>query len=175
MQRKPFVVLVGMDFSDLAERALRQAFELAACHENAHVHVLCVVPGVSVDAGHALGGFFVATEVGVQEGVYESLRARVRAAWQAFAEQAERPVSLSAEQLRSHVRVDSPALGIVRLASEVSADLIVVGTHGRQNVPRLLMGSVAENTVRYAPCPVLVIPAETRPSRLPQVIHVSAP
>jgi nucleotide-binding universal stress UspA family protein len=173
MNRKPFVVLVGMDFSDLADRALRQALELAACHDDAQVHVLCVVPGL--DAGYALGGFFVATEVGVQDGVYESLQAHVHAALTAFVQGSEQCASLRATQLRSHVRVDSPALGIIRLAAEVGADLIVVGTHGQQSVPRLLMGSVAENTVRYATCPVLVVPAQTRAVRLPPVIRASAP
>ena len=51
----------------------------------------------------------------------------------------------------------SPAHEIVRVAAEVEADLIVVGTHGRRNIPRLLLGSVAELTVRLAGCPVLVV------------------
>jgi nucleotide-binding universal stress UspA family protein len=75
----------------------------------------------------------------------------------------------------SHVRVDSPALGIVQLAAEVGADLIIVGTHGQQTVPRMLMGSVAENALRYAGCPVLVMPDEARGSRAARVAHVSAP
>ncbi|MCK5448496.1 MAG: universal stress protein, partial [Gemmatimonadetes bacterium] len=37
-------------------------------------------------------------------------------------------------------------------------DLIVIGTHGRTGVPRLLIGSVAERVVRHASCPVLVVP-----------------
>jgi nucleotide-binding universal stress UspA family protein len=44
---------------------------------------------------------------------------------------------------------------IDRVAAELPADLIVMGTHGRQGVSRLLMGSVAEHVIRTAPCPVL--------------------
>ncbi len=49
-----------------------------------------------------------------------------------------------------------PAGEVVRLAEEEQADMIVLGTHGRTGLTRLLMGSVAEAIVRHAPCPVLV-------------------
>jgi nucleotide-binding universal stress UspA family protein len=51
--------------------------------------------------------------------------------------------------------VGDPASEIVRLAEEEGVDLIVLGTHGRTGLSRLLMGSVAEQIVRRAPCPVL--------------------
>jgi universal stress protein A len=47
-----------------------------------------------------------------------------------------------------------PATEIVRLADEEKVDLIVMGTHGRGGLRRLLMGSVAESVVRHANCPV---------------------
>ena len=46
---------------------------------------------------------------------------------------------------------------IVRKAEEVKADLIVCGTHGRRGIPRLVMGSDAEQVVRRAPVPVLLV------------------
>ena len=49
----------------------------------------------------------------------------------------------------------APADAIVRLAESENADLIVMGTHGRTGLLRLLMGSVAEEVVRRAPCPVV--------------------
>lgn len=55
------------------------------------------------------------------------------------------------------VLVGNPAHEIVRLAEEDHADLIVIGSHGRTGVSRLLMGSVAEAVVRRAKCPVLTI------------------
>lgn len=50
--------------------------------------------------------------------------------------------------------VGDPASEIVRLAEEENVDLIVMGTHGRTGLKRLLMGSVAEAVVRRATCPV---------------------
>jgi len=46
---------------------------------------------------------------------------------------------------------------ILRVAQEAQADLIVLGTHGRTGLGRLLMGSVAEQVVRQAACPVLTV------------------
>jgi len=66
--------------------------------------------------------------------------------------------------------VGDPASAIVRLAEDENADLIVVGTHGRTGLKRLLMGSVTEAVVRRAKCPVLTFkqptgePAETQAS-----------
>jgi nucleotide-binding universal stress UspA family protein len=48
-----------------------------------------------------------------------------------------------------------PATEVLRVAAEVRPDLIVMGTHGRGGLSRLLMGSVAEAVLRRAPCPVL--------------------
>jgi nucleotide-binding universal stress UspA family protein len=49
------------------------------------------------------------------------------------------------------------ATEIVRLAVDEGFDLIVMGTHGRTGLSRLLMGSVAEQVLRRAPCPVLTV------------------
>jgi nucleotide-binding universal stress UspA family protein len=50
-----------------------------------------------------------------------------------------------------------PAGEILKLADAETADLIVLGTHGRGGLGRLLMGSVAEAVLRKAPCPVLTV------------------
>jgi nucleotide-binding universal stress UspA family protein len=52
-----------------------------------------------------------------------------------------------------------PAEEVLRYASRQPIDLIVVGTHGRSGVSRLILGSVAERVIRGARCPVLVVPA----------------
>jgi nucleotide-binding universal stress UspA family protein len=58
----------------------------------------------------------------------------------------------------SHVMLEGdPATEIVRYAADAGIDVIVVGTHGRTGVDRLLMGSVAEKVMREAPCSVLVV------------------
>lgn len=52
-----------------------------------------------------------------------------------------------------------PATSVVQAAEEEGADFIVVGTHGRTGLGRLLMGSVAEAIVRKAKCPVVTVKA----------------
>ncbi len=56
-----------------------------------------------------------------------------------------------------HLVLGVPADDIVRVANEQSADLIVIGTHGRTGLKRVLMGSVAEAVMRRATCPVLTL------------------
>jgi universal stress protein A len=46
---------------------------------------------------------------------------------------------------------------IASVAQSIGADLIVIGTHGRSGLRHLVLGSVAENVVRHAPCPVLTV------------------
>jgi nucleotide-binding universal stress UspA family protein len=61
-----------------------------------------------------------------------------------------------------------PAAEVLALARETGCDLIVVGTHGRTGLGRLLLGSVAEQVVRKAPCPVLTVkapPPQAEPAR----------
>ena len=55
------------------------------------------------------------------------------------------------------LREGKPADQILAAAREWEADVIVIGTHGRSGVSRLVLGSTAESVVRHAPCPVLVI------------------
>ncbi len=58
----------------------------------------------------------------------------------------------------SHVLlVGDPATAIPQYAAEAGIDMIVMGTHGRTGKERMLMGSVAEQTLRNAPCSVLVV------------------
>ena len=58
-------------------------------------------------------------------------------------------------QAESRLVEADPATAIVQTATELRADLIVIGTHGRTGLSRLLMGSVAEQVIRNATCPVL--------------------
>jgi nucleotide-binding universal stress UspA family protein len=57
------------------------------------------------------------------------------------------------------LREGNPVQGILDTARETRPDMIVLGTHGRTGVSRLLMGSVAEAVLRKAPCPVLTVKA----------------
>jgi nucleotide-binding universal stress UspA family protein len=70
-------------------------------------------------------------------------------------------------KVRSRVVEGSPAARIVGVAAEEAADLVVVGTHGRTGLDRVLLGSVADRVLRTATCPVLTVraqPAGTTPT-----------
>lgn len=62
-------------------------------------------------------------------------------------------------QVERLLREGDPVREILRAARETKPDLLVLGTHGRTGVGRLLMGSVAEAVLRKAPCPVLTVKA----------------
>lgn len=59
-------------------------------------------------------------------------------------------------QAESYIKDGEPHQAIVGLAYEIASDLIVMGSHGRKGLTRLLMGSVTERVIGYADCPVLV-------------------
>jgi len=56
------------------------------------------------------------------------------------------------------VQLGVPYQKIIEVAADEKIDLIVMGTHGRTGITRLLAGSVTEEVIRHAPCPVLVCP-----------------
>jgi len=76
----------------------------------------------------------------------------------------------SAVRFEHRLTMGDPAGEVVRLAGDEGCEMIVMGTHGRTGLTRLLMGSVAEQIVRRAPCPVLIYRevAEKLAARRPQ-------
>lgn len=70
-------------------------------------------------------------------------------------------VNGSARSVEAQAGIDDVAACIERCAAEWPADLIVMGTHGRRGVQRLVLGSVAERVLRHARCPVLLVPARS--------------
>jgi nucleotide-binding universal stress UspA family protein len=69
-----------------------------------------------------------------------------------------------------HVVIGDPAARVVEVAREIEARLIVIPSHGRTGLQRMVLGSVAEHVARFAPCPVLVLPpsATLHPHPQPQ-------
>ncbi|HKY36726.1 MAG TPA: universal stress protein [Polyangiaceae bacterium] len=159
MSSKPFVIVVGIDYSPLAERALQAAFKQAQQHAPAEVHVTHVAPPIKEDEG----AFLATGPLSLNE-----LKDQLVTYMRSFVLKLD---AASAANIRviSHVLVDTPMLGLTSLASSLEANLIVVGTHGRSGVARLLLGSVAEGVVRQAPCPVLVIPPEREALNVPNI------
>jgi nucleotide-binding universal stress UspA family protein len=139
-------ILVAVDESAFAARAADVGFELARSlgGEVALIHVI----DPSVDAYAPEGGIPASELIALAQQDGKRLLA-------AFGQRA----SLQPPPFE-FIRVGKPATEIIKAAKEWPADLIVIGSHGRWGVERLLLGSVAEAVMRHAACPVLVVRAE---------------
>jgi len=71
--------------------------------------------------------------------------------------------TLGARRVTPVLRYGIPWLSIVEALEDPAFDLVVIGTHGRTGLARILLGSVAEKVVRHAPCPVLAIRPDGEP------------
>jgi len=163
---KPYVIVVAVDYSGTGHMAFDRALELAAERPSAEVHVINVLPiyqaGFGEDTGAVLGNI-----PSIKESA-EQLRTYVDARFAAF-KTSHPSASASAINIRAHQRLEVPSEEIAQLAADVEADLVVVGTHGRRGLTHLIMGSVAEATVRLAPCPVLVVRPKSLPPSAPAI------
>jgi nucleotide-binding universal stress UspA family protein len=155
----PIQVVVAYDFSPSSEQALARAIEVAA---RAPQHVLHIV--AALDPHDRLAGPFANTSYLTAEEIHTSIRKDVSKAFAGRDTAAE-------IQFYVHARIGKPAEEILALASEVGADLIFIGSHGKTGLERLVLGSVSERVVREAKCPVLVARAKTYPTV--ELLHVS--
>jgi len=151
-----FVIVVGIDYSELADRALDQALEVASLREGAELHVLHVGREVSVAAFFESSALIGSLPPSTNDADTEVRRVRQRAA-----EGVSRiPAHLDRARIQrvvAHFMRGFPAECIAQLAADLDADLVVVGSHGHRGLERLLLGSVAERVVRLARCPVWVV------------------
>jgi nucleotide-binding universal stress UspA family protein len=161
MTNEPYILLVGVDFSELADRALHEAFAQASQRANSEVHVLSVLPVASEEPGYAISTYASSDEKPFLDAGMQRLRTHVELQLEKF--ELAHPGAQRGFRVVSHARIDTAAHGIVQLASDLGADLILIGTHNHRGIDRLLLGSVAEATVRNARCPVLVIPPPPQP------------
>lgn len=166
MNDAPYIVLVGMDFSELADRAFVEALDLATRRENVEVHVVSMLHPPAVSGDVTNGFYSPVAEIDPLERAFERLQAHIQVRLELFVEQLAASGRQVSARVVSHVRLDDLGMGIAQLASELNANLIVVGTHGRRGLARMLMGSIAETTMRYARCPVLVIPHSEKPAEI---------
>src|SRR5437899_2736263 len=134
-------ILYATDFSSHSNQAYFHAVALAEGH-GASLTILHVCQARPVIMGE---GMMPAIGVESEDVDY----------WRRQLEQI-RPVNDGIE-VRHVLLEGSPAEEIIRYATEQAMDLIVMGTHGRTGLERLLMGSVAEQVVREAKCSVLVV------------------
>jgi len=151
MSQVPLTIVIGLDYSDHSNVALEQGFELASGDKNAELHVVTVLSPGELAGPNVPKSVLLDVEVASAR-LQRYIAQRWADFWKARLPRQVQPPT----RVVSHVRFDQAAKGIVQLASDLSADLIIVGTHGRQGLARLLLGSVSENVLRLAACPVLV-------------------
>ncbi len=145
-------ILVAMDFSPHADRALEWAAALAR-RFSAELEIatsVYVVPFAAVPAGYGMPPDYLRGVGELADRRLEELSAR-----------------LAGEGLRVHHTVlhEDPSSGICALAREKRVDLVALGTRGRAGLAHVLLGSVAERVARLAPCPVLTVSSEVVPAR----------
>ncbi|HKZ59932.1 MAG TPA: universal stress protein [Candidatus Thermoplasmatota archaeon] len=146
MPRKtPDVILIAVDGSKASLQAARQGFQIAKAM-GASVEIVNVLVYGGSGAKGAAATYWYSALPKLREDARSTLSQAVRDAESA-------KVPFEAKVLEGH----DAAVAIVQEAEEVHPRLIVVGSHGRTGIQRVLLGSVAEKVVRLAPCPVLVV------------------
>jgi nucleotide-binding universal stress UspA family protein len=139
-------ILVPTDFSATADAALEYAFVLAERF------------GASIQLLHVLDDPFVTDGMAVEAYISEAPALRT-----ALLREAQDRLRHRATPRETVPAIDTEVLfghgarTIAEYAAERNVDLIVMGTHGRTGFAHLLLGSVAEQLVRTAPCPVLTV------------------
>lgn len=141
------IVLVATDGSELSVHAARRAFELLG--PSTEVTVLAVLSGAP---GADAGGFESSTATPAEE----------TREWQDEVGEAQDAISETLAEVHGAKvikRVESGDAGpmVVWVAEQINADVIVVGSHGKSALKRMVIGSVSEHIVRHAPCTVLVV------------------
>jgi nucleotide-binding universal stress UspA family protein len=140
-------ICCAVDFSEMSRQAMHEASELARRFgaELTLLHVHEPPPALALD-------MLASPESLAEQSCAEIEQAL--AGWRAEAEQgAGRYVAMA-------LRVGAPAAEIVQYARGHQSDLLVLGTHGRSGIERLVLGSVAERVIRHAPCAILVVRAQ---------------
>jgi nucleotide-binding universal stress UspA family protein len=145
-------ILHPTDFSKPSEGAFRLAASLARDY-GAQLIVFHVAPPATV-----YGQVAVKIET-------EAFHAKL---WEEFRQLEKLETRIREVDLKSEIEEGDPVSAILRKAEGTDCDLIVMGTHGRTGVGRLLMGSVAEQVLRRAPCPVLTVKSPLPEAHVPE-------
>lgn len=148
-------ILIGIDDSKFAEHAAEYGFDIAHSYK-AHVGLVHIVEPMVLPAS---------TSSDIMLGTSQTLGVNEVDIMTIQNEASESLIDRTAKHLGKDLEVTQfneygdTADGIINCAKEFKADLIVIGTHSRSGIDRLLMGSVAEHVVRHSPIPVLVVPS----------------
>jgi nucleotide-binding universal stress UspA family protein len=145
-------ILVAVDGTRTSSRALAAAIGLAK-DEKAALHIVHVIDEL------VMASMVDPSGLGVAQYVESMLESLAKVGRKVIAD-AERAASKDVANVHAEVvssRGQPVATVILRYAKRVGADLIVLGTHGRRGIGRLVMGSDAETVVREATVPVLLV------------------
>lgn len=148
----PKKILVPIDFSEGSKKALKFATSLAAPFD-AQVEVVHVWQPPAFLSAELVVLDPEANGVSLEDWV----EAEAGRALASFLEEAKEE---GGTLLPSRLVRGEPTEVIPKLAKDEGVDLLVMGTHGRTGVARMLAGSVTEHTVRVAGCPVLTVPPD---------------
>lgn len=143
-------ILVPTDFSDNAKAAIEYGSKLAQ-QFNADLHLLNVVDSQIATYAVEMDMFGTANHA---YGIVEAQKQAVT-----LLEESPGTAGDGCRVVRQ-AEIGTPSSEIVHYAKENDIDLIVISTHGHTGLTHFLMGSVAENVVRTAPCPVLTVRSE---------------
>jgi universal stress protein A len=137
-------ILVPVDFSECSAKALKYAIPFAQQH-GASITLVYVV-GTPAYAANEYGSLeFARLEEDLKRNGEKELGALVKRE------------TVPNVRMNSMVRCGAASDEIVKAANELSAELIIISTHGRTGLKHAFLGSVAEHVVRNAHCPVLVV------------------
>ena len=148
-------ILFPTDFSQGARAAMDHAISLAKDY-HAKLILLYVIQDISIAEWYIPSSLSAADLV---EDMQKSASNEMEK-WGA-------EVSQSVKDVEKLVVRGVPFVEIIRTAKEKSADLIVIGTHGRTGIDHMLFGSTAEKVVRKAACPVLTVRIPGREFKMP--------
>ena len=137
-------ILCPTDFSAIAEKAVEYAVFLASSH-NAELQLLHVV-----DHLHGFDNYLILSMTPHE--ISERMEKHANEDLSEVVNQIKETV-----KTEKAVRHGKASVQIIKMAREMKADLIVMGSHGRTGLSHVIIGSVAEAVVRHAYCPVLVV------------------
>ena len=145
-------ILLSTDGSDVARKGVKHGIALAKAL-NAKVTIITVTEALPVDygSGHASGWIPTKEEVDSFDAASKESAGKVLAEAQAMAEQ----IGISAELL--HVPNAHPATAIIDTAKSRGCELIVMASHGRRGLRKLLLGSQTSQVLADGSVPVLVV------------------
>jgi nucleotide-binding universal stress UspA family protein len=152
--QQPYVVLAAVQFDDTGELALREACRIAAQHTSTELHLV-----------HAAVPSFASEH----EGESTAIVAQLARAPHKLREYVDRICAGTNLKLIAHIRSGSAHEIILEVAADLTADVIVLGTHQRSGLGKLVLGSVAERVLREAHCPVLIALPKSYAAQSPSI------